>query len=397
MSAGFTVTSATPRQREQGTANTFKNKCKELGVDYWRALKRRAAGLSEKKILEQGYIRNVRETSPIVINGVTYPNMREATRVLKAPANPQTISRWIKGGVSPEEAFQRVPNPGYAEGAVYVVMHIASGKKYVGITVQTPERRWAYHIEQARAGHIKSEASLHAAIRQFGTSAFSVEAIDEGESKSTLEAKERSWVKKLNTMEPHGFNISTGGTSGGSNSRLVAVDGQRFPSIGSAAEHISKTRNISLHAAKRRLLKGRIDVRAPAKPGKSLVKTPAYKVWSRIVHCAVNPQSKDYITGLAVIERWRDFHAFLEDVGQPQEKGLAFARIDKDDGFHPDNCAWMSKSKASAINAAHMKCNGALVGRRGNKADDRGPSVESSRDVGNKNAGSRLRGNGVPC
>lgn len=348
---------------EQRRIKTFKHRCKELGIDYWRALKRRAAGLSDEKIFEVGYIRTVRETEPIVVDGVRYPNIQKAARVLNAPASTATITRWIEDGATPEEAFRRVPNPGYRAGIVYVITHVGSGMKYVGITIQTIERRWAYHIEQARAAHIKSEASLHAAIRTFGEDAFAVETIDHGTSKSNLEAKERSWIKRLNSLVPRGFNISTGGTSGGSNSKPVTIDGQRFPSRGSAAEYVSTTRNISLHAAKRRLLKGRIDIRARATPGKSLIKTPAYRAWSQIVHCAVNPRSKSYITGVALIDRWRNFQTFLEDVGQPPKKGLVFARLNKDDGFHPNNCAWFSKSAASKINAAHMKNKGKRFGR----------------------------------
>lgn len=225
------------------------------------------------------------------------------------------------------------------------------------------KRRWRFHLEQAQAGHVKSAVSLHQAIRQFGGDAFRIEQIDCGQSKSTLEAKERHWIKAMNSMQPGGFNISTGGTSGGSNSKPTKVDGQSFPSMGAAAEHVSQTRGVSLYAAEWRIRNHKIDAHAPAKPGKSLVKTTAYKVWSRIIHCATNPNSKDYIPDMPVCERWRDFFAFLEDVRQPTEKGLAFARLDKSKGFFPENCAWMSKSAASKINASHMKASGSLTGR----------------------------------
>ena len=118
------------------------------------------------------------------------------------------VSRQVTG-IAPEEAFSRVPNPGYGEGLVYVVTHGSSGKQYVGITVQSLNRRWEYHLDQARAGHIKNKRSLHAAIRKFGADEFTIEQIDTGSSKGSLEAKERKWIKELGTLIPDGFNIST--------------------------------------------------------------------------------------------------------------------------------------------------------------------------------------------
>lgn len=353
--------------RDKASANTFKHRCKELGINYWRALKRRGAGLPDEKVFEAEFVRSVRETTPITIDWITYPNMREAVRALNPPATAKTLSRWIRSGLSPEDAFRKVPNPGYANGIVYLVTHLATGTKYVGITIQMLERRWRSHIEQAQARHIKSDVSLHAAIRTDGEHAFTIEQLDSGQSKSTLEDKEREWIMRLNTLEPNGFNLSTGGTSGGSNPKPVIVDGLRFLSVGSAVTYISRTRGISLDAAQWRLLKNRLDARTPAPRGKSLIKTPAYKAWSNMVHCTANPKSKSYILGVTVIERWRDFSAFLEDVGQPPESGLVFARIDKSKGFSPENCAWMTRSTASKINASYMKKVGTLVGRRGSR------------------------------
>jgi hypothetical protein len=341
--------------RESFSAGSFKQKCRELEIDYWRALKRRQAGMSEERILAEEYVRSSREVGVVMVHEVTYPNMEEAVRALDPPASSATISRWIKSGIPAEEAFSRVPNPGYGEGIVYLVTHQGSRKKYVGITVQSLERRWEYHIEQARAKHIKNERSLHAAIRKYGAPQFTVEQIDAGNSKGNLEAKERKWIEELGTLAPDGFNISTGGTVGGSNSRAVEVDGIRFPSVKAAIAYVAETRDISMHAAAARFRKGRIDVPKPAAPGESLVKTPAYKAWSRVIHGVLNPNSREFIEGVEIHEPWRDFKAFLADVGQPPKSGMAFARMDKLSGFVPGNCVWMSKSEASKINAAYMK------------------------------------------
>jgi group I intron endonuclease len=279
-------------------ANTFKQQCKDRGIDYWRALKRREAGMSDEKIFEESYVRGDRETATgLTAYGVSYPNIESACRALLPTANPTTIGRWIRGGMAPEEAFERVPNPGFAAGLIYLVTHVESGKQYVGLTIQTLDRRWTYHLEQSRAGLIKGTDSLHAAIRKHGADAFTMVQIDNGTTKVDLEQKERHWIKVRGTLLPAGYNISTGGVSGGSNRKPVTFDGKRFPSVKAAIEHISHTRGISLHAAKARLRFNRVDIKTPAKKGESLVKTSAYKAWSRIVHGVLNPKAKDYIPG----------------------------------------------------------------------------------------------------
>jgi hypothetical protein len=351
--------------------DSFKARCKAFGVDYHRALKRREAGLSEDIIFADGYVRSVRKTTPVTVAGFEYPNLRAAVRALNPVASAKTIARRMAAGMSPEEAFSKIPNPGYANGIIYRVTQIDSGKSYVGLTIQTLERRWRYHIEQARSGGVRDQASLHQAIRDYGIEAFHIEQIDSGTSKLTLEQKERLWIEKLGTASPTGFNLAGGGVSGGSNCKPVVVDGKRFASVGEAEIYVAASRGISLEAAAWRLRKGRLDARKPAAKGQSLVKTHAYKTWDRIKNCALNPRSQEYIPGLDLCEQWRTFEGFLAVVGQPPEPGMAFVRLDKRRGFFPENCRWLPKSEASKLNVAWMKAMGTLTGRKKRQAPDK--------------------------
>lgn len=348
--------------------NTFKQLCYEKGVDYYRALKRRQAGLSDERIFEEGYIRNLRAINEIEVFGEKYPNLEEAIRVLQPAASGRTIKRWIDEGLTPEEAFDRIPNPGYAQGLIYLVTNRATNQQYVGLTIQTVERRWEYHLQQAKANFIKSEESLHAAIRKYSKDNFKIEIIDQGTTKKDLERKERYWIKKLNTLIPYGYNISPGGVSGGSHKKPTEIDGILFESVRKAAEYLAKSREISISAAEKRIYTGRINVKKPAKPGQSLVKTKAYKAWSRIIHGVLNPNSKEFISGIAIYEPWYNFQTFYKDVGNPSDKNMAFIRLDKSKGYFPENCKWLSKSEASKINATYMKKAGLLVGNRRNKS-----------------------------
>lgn len=343
---------------------TFKQRCKELGINYWRALKRRQEGMSEERILDQGTLRGLREVGPITVNNIEYPNMEEAVRILKPPASPHTISRWIARGMTAEEAFTRVPNPGYGNGIIYLVTNLNSAKQYVGITIQTLPRRWQQHLDDANSRGVLGEESLHAAIRTFGKLAFTIEQIDSGTSKGTLEAKEREWIQRLNTLAPSGFNISPGGTSGGSNPQTTMVDNIQFPSNKAATDYVARTRGITYHAAAARIYKERIDVKSPPKQGEGVASTPAYKAWSRLVHGVTNPNSTAYIAEVVLHSAWRNFDVFLSENGQPAQTGMAFARLDKTLGYVPGNCTWMTKSEASKLNAAYMKTAGLLTGRR---------------------------------
>ena len=341
--------------KEEQKESTFKKLCKEKDINYHRALKRRQAGLSEEKVFEEGFIGSIRETKKIKVFGKEYPNMQEAVRELQPSASSHTISRWIRQGLSPEEAFERIPNPGYAEGLIYKITNKITEKIYIGLTIQTIERRWQYHVEQANANQIKSENSLHAAIRQYGVDAFTIEIIDKGTTKKDLEEKERYWIRALNTLVPNGYNISTGGVSGGSHKKPTTIDGILFESVKKAAEYLAESRKISVEAAEKRIFMGRIDIKSPAKRGQSLVKTKAYKTWSRIIHCVSNPNSKGYIPNIKVHEDWKDFDVFFKDVGNPPEQDMVFCRLNKTLGFSPDNCAWLTKSEARNLNT--RSCN----------------------------------------
>lgn len=350
--------------REKQKKGTFKETCREKGVNYHRALKRRQAGLSEEYIFREGYIRNERITKQISIYGKIYPNISEAVRSLNPPSSNKTIARMLVQGMTPEEAFERIPNPGYSKGIIYLVTNKINKKKYIGLTILSINRRWKNHVEQANALNIKSDQSLHAAIREHGESTFEIVQIDSGTTKRNLETKEREWIVKLNTLTPHGYNISTGGTSGGSHKKATVIDNIEFESVERAAEYVSKIKGISISAAKKRILVGRVHVNKPAKKGESLIHTKTYKVWDRIHNCVLNPKSRDYIKDIDVFEKWKNFKQFYSDVGEPDGSNMAFTRLEKTKGFFPDNCAWVTKSKSSKINAAYMKKMGLLTGRK---------------------------------
>jgi len=96
----------------------------------------------------------------VCVFGVEYRSIREACKRLQPPADYGTIQNWIRDGMSPDEAFTRIPNPMGTTGVIYVITHRASGKQYVGLTVTTLEKRWSDHISAAQSNKYLSKSNL---------------------------------------------------------------------------------------------------------------------------------------------------------------------------------------------------------------------------------------------
>ena len=336
----------------QFTENTFKKQCREKGVDYWTALKRRQAGMTEQEIFHKGSLKKLVKKNSITVYGKTYPNINEAIRKLKPKSSRKTIKRIIDMGFTPEEAFEHLPNPGYSDGIIYLVTNNKENKKYIGLTIMTLQRRWEKHLEDSKQGENISKYSLHSALRKYHESCFSYKKIDSGITLVNLAEKEKLWIEKLGTLFPKGYNLNKGGSMGGSNKQPITIDGIKFDSKSKADEHIAKTRNISIKTAKKRRQKNRIDVRPPSKPGQGVYKKRSYRSWSNM-KSAVNPNSKDYLPGIKLCDRWKDYYLFLKDMGEPDNEKLVLTRIDKAKDFNPENCKWMSRSDSCKLAAKY--------------------------------------------
>jgi group I intron endonuclease len=77
-------------------------------------------------------------------------------------------------------------------GFVYLITNKLNGKKYVGKTLRTVDYRWAQHKTTAFNGN--SMFPIHAAIRKYGTDAFSVEVLESGLPEPQLSKREMELI-----------------------------------------------------------------------------------------------------------------------------------------------------------------------------------------------------------
>lgn len=328
--------------RETRWGASFKAKCTSAGTDYWRALKRREAGLPSTAIMRCDYIRSERMTRQVTVAGKTFPNLIAAANASKPKAHPETIRRWIKRGLSPEEAMSRTPGPGIAAGMIYCVTDMICGKKYVGQTVQSLDVRKQQHIENAQGQRKLREGSLAEAIRKRGTSAFHFEVLASDVPSEQLGRLERHYIETLSTRAPCGYNLSGGGETGGSLPKSTEYAGTKFRTQREAATALAMDRGLSVAGAAYRLRKGIVDHPPMPKPGFGVCTTKEYKVWSRIFLSFANPSSKHYKPELIVEDAWRSLAVFLNEVGRAPARNARFEQINKKLGYIRGNVRWMT-------------------------------------------------------
>lgn len=92
---------------------------------------------------------------------------------------------------------------------IYVIKNRITGKMYVGQTRKTSLERWKEHCRETRC------SALNNAIKKYGANSFIVFDVDTAETQDELDEKERIWIKRLGTMAPNGYNLRSGGRTGG--------------------------------------------------------------------------------------------------------------------------------------------------------------------------------------
>jgi len=103
-----------------------------------------------------------------------------------------------------------MPNKRTDGGVVYLLTCKVSGKQYVG-------QSWCYEkrMVEYKSMRGKNQNYLNHATNKYGWDNFTTEILERGiETQEALDATEAAYIKSLNTMSPHGYNLTTGGKGG---------------------------------------------------------------------------------------------------------------------------------------------------------------------------------------
>lgn len=78
-------------------------------------------------------------------------------------------------------------------------------------------------------------------------------------------------------------------------------------------------------------------------------RAPEYFTWQAMWSRCTNPKSRDYerygARGIAVCDRWKDYRAFLTDVGRKPGPDYSIDRIENNKGYEPGNVRWATRQR----------------------------------------------------
>jgi len=105
----------------------------------------------------------------------------------------------------------RPSHPKPAIYSIYCHTCLVSGKKYVGQTRMSVQKRWRGHVYAARTRKDDGCPVFMAAIRKYGEHAFVSELLETVGTRDEANAAETKWIGWLNTLVNDGYNIERGG------------------------------------------------------------------------------------------------------------------------------------------------------------------------------------------
>lgn len=101
---------------------------------------------------------------------------------------------------------------------IYCIENTINGKKYVGQTIETLDKRFKKHKSHANRG---ANTLLHKALRKYSPETFTISLLETCNSLEEMNLKEIEWISKLNTTNKNiGYNLTIGGR-GSANGHIV--------------------------------------------------------------------------------------------------------------------------------------------------------------------------------
>ena len=110
-------------------------------------------------------------------------------------------------------------------GYVYKITNSVNGKAYIGISIHEPTQG---RIRDHLAG--RGNKIIARAVKKYGKDVFTYEILEADVFDEFLPDLEVAYIAKLNTIVPHGFNLTRGGDGAGprSEQKRRRIPGRRF-------------------------------------------------------------------------------------------------------------------------------------------------------------------------
>ena len=93
---------------------------------------------------------------------------------------------------------------------IYCHTNRVNGKRYVGQTVHSMEKRWGHHVALAKSKNRRHQAFANA-IRKHGADAFDHQILEVVSTQESADSAECRWIEQLNCRVPNGYNLKPGG------------------------------------------------------------------------------------------------------------------------------------------------------------------------------------------
>jgi group I intron endonuclease len=97
---------------------------------------------------------------------------------------------------------------------IYCHTNRVNGKRYVGQTVYSMEKRWMDHTSLAKMGIRRGQVFANA-IRKYGVDAFDHRILEVALTQEEANTAETRWIAELNCLVPNGYNLKSGGGNHG--------------------------------------------------------------------------------------------------------------------------------------------------------------------------------------
>jgi group I intron endonuclease len=94
-------------------------------------------------------------------------------------------------------------------GIIYLITNKVTGKRYVGQTISTIEKRWSQH--KCESKRKKTKSILHDSIKKYGENSFEIKILVKCNNLKEMNYREDYCIKLFKTLAPNGLNLKRGG------------------------------------------------------------------------------------------------------------------------------------------------------------------------------------------